>query len=539
MFKDRRSQHSFAQTPATNAQRSVFNRSFNIKDTQGVDLLYPIMVDEVLPGDTLNLTLNSFARLATQQVPVMDNIYMDYFFFFVPNRLVWTNWEKFCGAQDNPGDSISYTVPTTTIPSFTAETAGDGTDIASKFGIPPAAGSQVVNALPFRAYNLIWNTWFCDENIQSSIGVPTGDGPDTAATYYQLRYRGKRKDYLTSVLPWPQKGTALTIPTGSAIAPVRGIGITSSGAVGTTSYYDYTGLQSSKTGWIVEGNSGTIQAGETYLSIQQHPTTSTNPNIYADVGASTLGTINELRQAFQIQSMLELDARGGTRYVELLLSHFNVVSPDFRLQRPEYLGGGEVRVNTHPVPQTSATSGSNYQAALAAFGTAATTGQRKIGFSKSFVEHGYIIGLCNVRADITYQRSINRMWKRSTRYDFFWPKLQELGEQPVYMYELYAKGDANDTTVFGYQERYAEYRYKPSEVHGYLNSNFSSTLDVWHCAQNFTSLPSLNSSFISSSTPLRILANPSAVPVIHDMFFEYICARPMKTYSVPAHLGRF
>lgn len=527
MLGNRKAQHSFAQTPAVNMARSRFDRSFNVKSTMGFDYLYPIMVDEVIPGDTHNLKLNAFARLATQVVPVLDNIYMDYFFFFVPMRLVWSNWEKFCGAQDNPGDSTSYTIPTVSVANFTADIVGAGTTVVYRcMGLPPAAGTQVVNSLPFRAYNLIWNTWFRDENIQNSVTVPTDNGPDTQDDYQPL-YRGKRKDYFTSALPWPQKGTAINLLPSAAVVT----------RTSNATFWDaYRQDSNTKEGASAISSSA---AGAVY-AVTGGAGLSFDPKGTLVVAADAAGTINQLRQAMQIQSMLELDARGGTRYVELLLAHFNVVSPDFRLQRPEYLGGGEIRVNTHAVPQTSSTSGSNYQGQLASFGTASTAG-KDIGFTKSFTEHGYIIGLCAARADVTYQKGINKMFLRSTRYDFFWPKLQEIGEQSILGKEIYADGSGNDTSVFGYQERYAEYRYKPSEIQGYLNSHYGTTLDIWHMAEKFGSRPSLNTAFISSTTPTRMLANTGvgSYAIMHDMFFELISARPMMTYSIPASLGRF
>lgn len=535
MLGSRMSQHSFAQIPDVKMSRSQFDRSFTIKDTFNFDYLTPIFVDEILPGDTCNLNLNTFARLATQKVPIMDNLFVDFFFFFVPNRLTWTNWERFCGSQDNPGDSISYVIPS--LDAFPSGGPEVGT-IWDKFGLPTdiAAGYTLGNTLPLRCYNLIWNEWFRDENLQNAVVKNTDNGPDQITDYALLK-RGKRHDYFTSALPWPQKGaTPVSLPLGTSATVKTASGDLLSGAGNNMRMLLNTGSTPTGDRAIAMGTSSQVSSSASVLTAVtgMYPS-----NLYADLSTATAATINQLRQAFQVQGLLELDARGGTRYVELLAAHFNVTSPDFRLQRPEYLGGGQTRINSHPVAQTAPTAGGQYPGDLTAFATTSSQGE-SIGFTKSFVEHGYVIGLACARADITYQQGLERMWSRSTRYDFFWPKLQELGEQTILNKEIFLQGTAADLDVFGYQERYSEYRYKPSQIHGEFRSDFATSLDKWHMAEDFGSLPALNATFILQNTPItRALAVTAAPQILFDAYFNYKHARPMMTYSVPVTLGRF
>jgi hypothetical protein len=524
------SNHSFAMVPKADIPRSSFDTQYAHKTTFDAGFLVPIYCDEVLPGDTHRVKMTAFARLATPLFPVMDNLHLDTFFFFVPNRLVWDNWAKFMGEQANPGDSISYVVPTIT------STAGGYAvgSIFDYFGLPTAGqitGSNTVthNVLPLRAYNLIYNEWFRDENLQNSVNHNTSDSGNTPANFTLLR-RGKRKDYFTGALPWPQKGASVSLPLGTT-APISFAGTV------TATDLRYTVRDSTGTARPIFTDSA-----QAYVNTSTGPLTP-NTALFADLSQATAATINQLRQSFQIQKLLERDARGGTRYTELLRAHFGVTPQDYRLQRPEYIGGGSTYVNINPIAQTSATSvtgSATPQGNLAAMGTALAQGH---GFTYAAQEHGYIIGLVSVRADLTYQQGLPKMWSRSTRYDFYFPVFATLGEQAVLNKEIYVQGTAADNDVFGYQERWAEYRYKPSQITSLMKSTSAGTIDAWHYAQRFTSLPTLNSTFIQETPPVArttaVGAAANGQQFLMDAFFDCKMARPMPMYSVPGLIDHF
>lgn len=545
-MKKRNSNFTFSRVPSVVRPRSVFDRSRTYKTAFNAGLLIPFYCDEILPGDTIaNLNVTAFARLTTPVVPFMDNLWMDFHFFFVPYRLVWDNWVRFCGEQDDPSDSTDFLVPQVDL--LSADTTVGS--LFDYFGLP-VGKIYDANSLVFRAYNLIWNEFYRDENLQNSVAVNrSSDGPDSASDYVLLP-RGKRKsDPFTSALPWPQKGPGVELPIGG-YAPV--------GALDSNSTFNRIGLGLQSTspismaansaGLIPVGSSGsngsigvTFKSGsaQTFPLEDSGLSTLKSLPLYADLGANTAVTINALREAFQIQKWYEQLARGGSRYQELLLSMFGTDAGDARLQRPEYLGGGTVPIQVHAVAQTSSSDATTPQGNMAAFGVAGGSG---IGFSKSFVEHGCVIGLVSVRGDYTYQQGLDRMWSRRTKFDFYWPAFAHLGEVPILNKEIYLQGNnaAADDQAFGYQERWYEYRYGISKITGKLRSGVTGSLDVWHLAQNFSNLPTLSNDFIVENPPIsRVLAVQNEPQFIFDSVIKCRHARVMPTYSVPGLVDHF
>lgn len=532
--------HRFSDAPAMYMRRTKFDRSHVYKTTFDAGKLIPVFVDEVLPGDTTRMSVNYFARLATPIKPIMDNIYLDWFFFFVPNRLVWDHWQNFCFEQDDPDDSTDYVIPTTSA-GDTSDTSKAVGSLWDYFGLPIGLsnGSGVnVSALPFRAVYLIWNEWFRDENLQKSVKIQKGDTNEVldssrasdqpswvsnlTVSGYVCPPRGKRHDYFTSALPWTQKGPGVDISlTGNA--PIMA-------TTNTEPAPHVPGIYVAR-----DGASDTRFAAMTW---DTSPANVASGSVYADLSDVSAITINGLRTAFQMQKFYERLARGGSRYTEVLRSFFGVVSPDARLQRPEFLGSFTKMVMVNPIAQTSATDDTSPQGNLSAYGVTASNFH---GFTKSFVEHGYIIGFVCARADLTYQQGINKMWLRSTVYDFYWPTFAHLGEQAIELREIYAQGTEADTTVFGYQERYAEYRYKPSQITGKFRSAVTGgNLDVWHLSQFFENAPTLNEEFIMENPPIkRIIAVPSEPEFLLDIGFRYTTVRPMPMFGTPGLVDHF
>ena len=571
--------HRFSDAPAMYMKRTKFDRSHVYKTTFDSGKLIPVFVDEVLPGDTTRMSVNYFARLATPIKPIMDNIYLDWFFFFVPNRLVWEHWQNFCFEQEDPDDTTDYVIPSVSA-TGNSENAYIGS-LWDYFGLPVNTSGNLsgISALPFRGVYLIWNEWFRDENLQKSVKIQKGDTNEvlnSARAAEQPSWvfssgtsifpglacppRGKRHDYFTSALPWTQKGPGVSIGlagTASIVDPTPGAGyLLHSSSDQLAAISAYGGDASSSGGKRAASGSGSITfnrgsdsnwsriggfAGNSSDSITmsaQTASTYLGNDSYVDLDTSSIFTINSLRTAFQMQKFYERLARGGSRYTEVLRSFFGVVSPDARLQRPEFLGSFTKMINVNPIAQTSSTNDTSPQGNLSAYGV---TAAKFHGFTKSFVEHGYIFGFVCARADLTYQQGINKMWLRSTVYDFYWPTFAHLGEQAIELREIYAQGSKDDDTVFGYQERYAEYRYKPSQITGKFRSSVTGgNLDVWHLSQFFKNAPTLNEEFITENPPIeRIVAVPSEPEFLLDVGFRYTTVRPMPMFGTPGLVDHF
>lgn len=539
--------HRFSDAPAMYMKRTKFDRSHVYKTTFNSGKLIPVFVDEILPGDTTRMSVNYFARLATPVKPIMDNIYLDWFFFFVPNRLVWEHWQNFCFEQEDPDDSTDYVIPTIAA-TGNSENAYIGS-LWDYFGLPVNTSGNLsgISALPFRGVYLIYNEWFRDENLQKSVKIQKGDANEvlnSARASEQPSWvftsgtnivpglacppRSKRHDYFTSALPWTQKGPGVSVGLAGTAPVLPTKSVSTNYLSPNISYRGSVGIQSGHMNIINPQGGSTTDIG---MKLDDF-------GLYADLDKSDIFTINSLRTAFQMQKFYERLARGGSRYTEVLRSFFGVVSPDARLQRPEFLGSFTKMVNVNPIAQTSATDDTSPQGNLSAYGV---TAAKFHGFTKSFVEHGYVFGFVCARADLTYQQGINKMWLRSTVYDFYWTTFAHLGEQAIELREIYAQGTEDDTTVFGYQERYAEYRYKPSQITGKFRSSVvNGSLDKWHLSQFFKNAPTLNEEFIIENPPInRIIAVPSEPEFLLDIGFRYTTVRPMPMFGTPGLVDHF
>lgn len=552
----------FALNPTRiDMSRSTFDRSASVKTSFNVGDIVPFFLEEVLPGDTFNVRTSKVVRMQTLLTPMMDNVYLDSYYFFVPNRLVWNHWKEFNGENTE-----SAWIPTTeySVPQITSPTAGwsVGT-LADYFGLPTGVGGLSVSALPFRAYALVMNEWFRDQNLQDPLVVPVDDatvvGVNTGNFVTDCAKGGlpyiaaKYHDYFTSCLPSPQKGPDVTLSVASqsdfpVVAKLDDVPLSSwpIGSASVPEYLRFKGINgsdwsSSQSGGslVVSGasnpalNGAVLRNGSEPAGAQGgYPS-----NLWAiNSGSAVVATINQLRMAFQIQKLYERDARGGTRYIEVLKSHFGVTSPDARLQRPEYLGGNRVPINVNQVIQQSGTGAGADTPQGTVVGMSQTTDSNH-DFMKSFTEHGYIIGVMVARYDHTYQQGIERHWSRKTRFDYYWPVFANIGEQAVLNKEIFAQGTAKDNEVFGYQEAWSDYRYKPNRVTGEMRSAYEQSLDVWHLADDYASLPSLSDSWIreDKNTVDRVLAVKSSVSdqLFADIYVSNRATRPMPMYSVP------
>ena len=559
---NRNTESHFSLLPRVDISRSRFDRSASVKTTFNTGDIVPFFLEEVLPGDTFNVKTSKVVRMQTLLTPLMDNLYLDTYYFFVPNRLVWQHWNEFCGENTESAwiPETEYAMPQITSPASTGWEVGT---IADYFGIPTGVANLSVSALPFRAYALIMNEWFRDENLQDPLVVPVDDatvvGVNSATFVTDVAKGGKPykaakyHDYFTSALPAPQKGPDVTIPVSQGgTYPVYGDGnalmITAGGSTRAwtskvggafNDNITYSGISGNKKpGAFGEDNLQAFKNDYIGVGTQSQLGRGTSSGLIAvDDGGVSMATINQLRLAFQIQKFYERQARGGSRYTEVIRSFFGVTSPDARLQRPEYLGGNRVPININQVIQQSGTGSESSSTPQGTVVGMSQTTDTNSDFTKSFTEHGLIIGVMVARYDHTYQQGLDRLWSRKDKFDFYWPVFANIGEQAIKNKEIYAQGNAEDDEVFGYQEAWAEYRYKPSRVTGEMRSSYAKSLDVWHLADDYSKLPSLSAEWIQedSSTVNRVLAvsNNLSAQFFADVYVRNLCTRPMPMYSIP------
>lgn len=533
--------HDFSRIPRSEIQVSTFDRSHGVKTAFDSGYLVPIYVDEVLPGDTFKVNATMLAKMLSPMVSApMDNIFLDSQWFYVPSRLLWNNFTRMMGERRNPGDSIDYLVPM-----INSGTEGFAVgSLADYFGIPTGVPNLSVSALPFRAYAKIWDDWYRAEQLQRCIineFEDLGDGNPNNIAWNTLLRRGKRHDYFTSALPSPQLGAGVELPLQGNAPIVYGAASKATTSFKISGASDVDGKV--PVAYAI-GNNGSFLGWSQGLQVQDESGNVEGHVLEADLSKTSAATINSLRMAFQLQRMLEKDNL-GCRYQEIIRVHFNTVCPDARLQRSEYLGGSSRLINIHELVQTSATDSVTPQGNRAANASAVDS----CSWTKSFTEHGYVIGLVNVRVDLNYQQGLNRIWSRRGRYDFYWPTLAHLGEQAILNKEIFAQGDdvkdsngnVIDNQPFGYQERYADYRYHPSIITGKLRSTASASLDVWHLAQKFDELPTLSPEFIVDTPPIaRVLAVQTGEPqFIFDSYIDCKCTRPMPLYGIPGLIDHF